>query len=158
MSLPDLRALLSTLSEADVEFVVIGGIALGLHGGIRTTEDLDIVPSPDTANLDRLCRVLEHLEARLLLNPARRFGAREAWMLQRGRNVSLETRHGDVDVVRSLPGVPDYATLVEGAERYEIDGIVVLTASPAQLIEMKQARGSAQDQADIETLRLLEEQ
>lgn len=158
MTLPDLRALLSTLSDAGVEYVVIGGIALGLHGGIRTTEDLDIVPNPETANLDRLCRVLESLDASLLLNPRRKFGAREAWMLQRGRNVSLETRHGDVDIVRSLPGVPGYAALVEGAERYDIDGIIVLAASPTQLIEMKQARGSAQDQADIETLRLLDDQ
>lgn len=158
MSLPDLRALLATFSAADVEYVVIGGIALGLHGGIRTTEDLDIVPSPDPANLDRLCHALESLDASLLLNPARRFGAREAWMRQRGRNVSLATRLGDLDVIRSLPGVPDYAMLAEGAERYDIDGIVVLAASATQLIEMKQARGSAQDQADIETLRLLEEQ
>ncbi len=41
-----------TLPQADVEFVVIGGIALVLHGGLRTTEDLDIVPHPDPANLD----------------------------------------------------------------------------------------------------------
>ncbi len=158
MSLPDLRALLGAFSEGGVEHVVIGGIALGLHGGIRTTEDLDIVPSPDTANLDRLCRVLQTLDAVLLLNPARRFGPREAWMLQRGRNVSITTRHGDLDVVRSVPGVPDYETLAGGAERYDLDGIVVLAASPAQLIQMKQARGSAQDQADIETLRLLAEE
>jgi hypothetical protein len=75
MSLPDLRALFGALSEGGVEFVVIGGIALGLHGSIRTTEDLDIVPNPDPANLDRLCRVMEAEEAVLLLNPARRFGA-----------------------------------------------------------------------------------
>jgi c-di-GMP-binding flagellar brake protein YcgR len=59
MSLPDLRALLAAFSEGGVDFVVIGGIALALHGSIRTTEDLDIVPDPDPANLDRLCRLLE---------------------------------------------------------------------------------------------------
>jgi len=58
MSLPDLRALLATFSDAGVEHVVIGGIALGLHGGIRTTEDLDIVPNPEPANLERLFGVL----------------------------------------------------------------------------------------------------
>jgi hypothetical protein len=157
MSLPDLRALLAALTDGGVDFVVIGGIALGLHGSIRTTEDLDIVPDPDRANLDRLCRVLEAEEATLLLNPSRRFGAREAWMLQRGRNVSLTTRHGDVDVVRTLPGVPDYATLVQDAERFDLDGLTVATASPSMLMQMKRARGSAQDEADIEALRLLED-
>jgi hypothetical protein len=158
MTLPDLRSLLATFAEGGVEYVVIGGIALGLHGGIRTTEDLDIVPNPDPANLDRLCHVLEAIDASLLLNPARRFGSREAWMMQRGRNVSLTTRHGDLDIVRALPGIPDYTVLAHGAERYDVGGVVVLAASPAQLIAMKLARGSAQDQADVETLRMLQGQ
>jgi len=57
-----------------------------------------------------------------------------------------------------LAGVPGYAALAADAERYEIDGITLLAASPQQLIAMKQVRGSAQDQADIETLRILEQQ
>ena len=158
MTLPDLRTLLATLADRRVEHVVIGGIALVLHGGVRTTEDLDIVPAPDPANLDRLCRVLQAMNAVLLLNPARQFGAREAELLKQGRNVSLSTRYGDVDVVRTLAGVPDYAVLASNAERYEIDGVTLLAASPQQLIAMKQVRGSTQDQADIETLRILEEQ
>jgi hypothetical protein len=100
MTLPDLRALLAQLTQCSVEHVVIGGIALVLHGGIRTTEDLD--------------------------------------------------------VVRTLTGMPDYAALAADAERYEVDGITLMAASPRQLIAMKQVRGSAQDQADIETLRILE--
>lgn len=157
MTLPDLRALLATFAERDVQYVVIGGIALVLHGGIRTTEDLDIVPNPDPANLDRLCQALEGMEATLLLNPARRFGPREAHALKQGRNVSLSTRYGELDVVRRLAGVPPYATLAADADRYEVDGVTLLAASRQQLITMKAVRGSAQDQADIETLRLLEE-
>jgi hypothetical protein len=78
--------------------------------------------------------------------------------LKQGKNVSLTTRYGDVDVVRRLTGLPGYAALAAEAERYEIDGVTLLAASPQQLIAMKQVRGSAQDQADIETLRILEEQ
>jgi hypothetical protein len=158
MTLPDLRALLATFAGRQVEHVVIGGIAVVLHGGLRTTEDLDIVPDPDPANLDRLCQVLQALDAVLLLNPSRQFGAREAELLKQGRNVSLTTRYGDVDVVRRLAGVPGYAALAAEAERYEIDGVTLLAASPQQLIAMKQVRGSAQDHADIETLQILEEQ
>ncbi len=43
VTLPDLRGLLLALDEARVEHVVIGGVAVGLHGFIRATEDLDIV-------------------------------------------------------------------------------------------------------------------
>jgi len=158
MTLPNPRALLGALIQADVEFVVIGGIALVLHGGLRTTEDLDIVPDPDPANLDRLCSLFQAMDATLLLNRTRRFGPREAQLLKQGRNVSLATHHGDLDVVRRLVGVPAYASLVADADRYDIDGSTVLAASPRQLIAMKQVRGSAQDQADIETLRLLQGQ
>jgi hypothetical protein len=156
MTLPDLRALLATLAAADVEFIVIGGIAVGLHGFLRATEDLDIVPSPEPANLDRLCKALEADEATLLLKPARRFGPREAWMLRRGRNISLSTRHGDLDIVRTLPGVPDYATLLADAQRFEIGDMTITVASPTAIAEMKRARGSAQDQADIEGLDALD--
>ena len=156
MSLPDLRALLATLSDAGVEFVVIGGIAVGLHGAIRTTEDLDIVPDPAPENLDRLCAALEADGAMLLLAPSRRFGAREAWRLRRGSNLSLTLRHGDVDIVRDLTGVPDYASLLAEAERFDLEGLTVTVASPGQLIQMKLARGSAQDAADVEALRALD--
>ena len=157
MSLPDLRRLLSALVTAEVEFVVIGGIALGMHGLIRATEDLDIVPDPTDGNLERLARVLEAERATLLLRPERRFGPREAWALRRGRNVSVATPHGDVDLVRRLPGVPDYPALVAAADRFEVDGMTIVVASPEQLTAMKQARGSAQDQADVEALRALDE-
>jgi hypothetical protein len=156
MSLPDLRALLASLAAAEVEYIVVGGIAIGLHGYVRATADLEIVPAPDPENLDRLCRLLASEPATLLLNPNRTFGSREAWMLRRGRNVSLSMSDGDVDIIRTLPGVPDYATLLSDAERYEIDGLVVVVASPQKLIEMKQARGSKQDQADIDALRALD--
>jgi hypothetical protein len=155
MSLPDLRALLASLAEAGVEFVVVGGIALGLQGYVRATADLDIVPAPDTANLDRLCQLLEAQKATLLLAPSRRFGSREGWLLRRGRNVSLTTPHGDLDVIRTLPGVPPYESLAADADRYEVDGLTVAVASPDRLIEMKSARGSQQDHADIEALRAI---
>jgi hypothetical protein len=156
MTLPNLHALLAVLSEAGVEYVVIGGVAVAVHGHIRATEDLDIVPNPDSENLDRLCRVLENEEAMLLLKPSRRFGAREGWALRRGSNISLTTRHGDVDVVGRLAGVPDYSTLLEDAERYDVGGITLVVASRARIMQMKQVRDSAQDRADIEALRMLD--
>ena len=42
----DLRALVEALHERAVEFIVIGGVAVGAHGYVRGTEDLDLVPDP----------------------------------------------------------------------------------------------------------------
>ena len=54
----DLRALLEALYGHGIDFVVIGGVAVGAHGFIRGTEDLDIVPDPDADNLKRLAEAL----------------------------------------------------------------------------------------------------
>ncbi|HEV3070495.1 MAG TPA: hypothetical protein VGY76_03605 [Solirubrobacteraceae bacterium] len=56
--------LLFALCEAQVQFVVIGGVAVGVHGFVRATEDLDIVPDPAPENLARLARLLQELKAR----------------------------------------------------------------------------------------------
>jgi hypothetical protein len=45
------------LASADVRFVIIGGIAVAVHGYMRATKDLDIAPDPDRANLARLAHV-----------------------------------------------------------------------------------------------------
>jgi hypothetical protein len=56
--------LLRALHEADVRHIIIGGFAVNAHGVIRPSKDLDIVPDPDPANLQRLAALLRALEAR----------------------------------------------------------------------------------------------
>ena len=43
--------LLVALTNAHVDFVVIGGVAVGVHGFLRATQDLDIVPDGTPENL-----------------------------------------------------------------------------------------------------------
>ena len=61
----DLRALVEALHERAVEFIVIGGVAVGAHGYVRGTEDLDLVPDPHPENLKRLTEALRELESTL---------------------------------------------------------------------------------------------
>ena len=49
--------LIAALADGGVEYVLIGGLAVGAHGFPRATKDLDIVPAPDVANLQRLAAV-----------------------------------------------------------------------------------------------------
>jgi hypothetical protein len=50
----DLRALVAALRAHEVEFIVVGGVAVGAHGYLRATRDLEVVPNPEHANLRRL--------------------------------------------------------------------------------------------------------
>src|SRR4051794_35065378 len=61
----DVRRALHVLVTARVDFVVIGGLAMVLHGAARVTEDLDICYGRDPANLARLVAALGPLQPRL---------------------------------------------------------------------------------------------
>lgn len=149
----DLHALLAALHEDDVRFVVIGGVAVGAHGYVRGTEDLDLVPDPDPANLERLVEALEKLESTLPTVGGRTFDpATDAGVVRRGGNVSADTRFGGLDVVQRARGVPSYSQLAEDAVESELLGIPVQVCSLARLREMKGAQGRAQDRADLENL------
>lgn len=153
MSVLDLRALLEKLNEYDVEFVVIGGVAVGAHGYVRATEDLDIVPRPSSENADRLAQASAALEATLPLADHRAFqAAGEVTALKRRRNMTLATRHGVLDIVQQAHGVPSFAQLDERAVDSELLGVPVRICSLAHLRSMKEARASTQDRADLEHL------
>jgi hypothetical protein len=149
----DLRALLEQLHTRDVRFVVIGGVAVAAHGYVRGTEDLDLVPDPDPANLERLAAALDELESTLPTVKGRRFDlASDAGVIRRGGNVTADTRFGGLDVVQRARGVPAYTQLDEDAVESELLGIPVRVCSLARLREMKEAQGRAQDKADLENL------
>lgn len=151
--LSDLAGLVRVLADYRVRFVVIGGVAVAAHGFVRATEDIDVVPDPDRDNLDRIANALVFLDARLAANPDQAIGHAERSALHRGRNLTVTTRLGDVDVVQRLPGVPAYGELAVAAERTSLGGVALDVASRTHLIAMKEARGSAQDRADLERLR-----
>jgi hypothetical protein len=54
-------SLLQALSDAEVRYVLIGGLALNLHGLVRATEDVDLLVDPSEQNLERLRRALRSI-------------------------------------------------------------------------------------------------
>jgi predicted nucleotidyltransferase len=153
----DLRGLLRGLHEYDVEYVLLGAVAMVFYGYVRNTDDFDVVVNPESENLDRVTEWLKSIDAMLKLNPSRPFGARERWGLQKGSNATVLTTLGQVDVVQQLPGMPEWPQLIEDAELYEIDGMRVQVINRRTLIELKRRRGSNLDLADIAAIELLPE-
>lgn len=149
----DLRSLLHTLHEHGIRFVVIGGVAVGAHGYVRATADLDLVPDPDPENLDRLVIALDSLRATLPTAGNRRFSPDgDAGVIRRGGNVTANTKFGGLDIVQLAEGVPGYSQLDRDAVDSDLLGIPVRVCSLARLREMKEAQGRSQDRADLENL------
>jgi hypothetical protein len=51
---PDLVGLIHVLSAGGVQYIIVGGIAAGVHGALRPTLDLDVVYARDPVNVARL--------------------------------------------------------------------------------------------------------
>ena len=62
-TLLDLRVLLTSLQENGVEYILIGGQSLALHGFPRATEDVDLVVPFDEENGKRLIKFLAFLKS-----------------------------------------------------------------------------------------------
>ena len=55
---PDFAEMLSELSAAGVEFIVVGAFAVAAHGNPRATGDIDIWVRPTRENAERVLRAL----------------------------------------------------------------------------------------------------
>jgi len=149
--------LLRVLGEHRVDLVIIGGFALGAHGVVRGTKDIDIVPAPPTANLARLAGALGALGAEPLL--ADDFSPKELGIkpdaegLALGGNWVLRTRLGRLDVMQTVAGMTDYATLRFAAVEAEVPGAgQFYFAGLDDLVAMKTAAGRPQDEIDVASL------
>jgi hypothetical protein len=152
--------LIAALAAAGVEYVLIGGLAVGAHGFPRATKDLDIVPAPDAPNLERLAKLLRALGARHFgLGDFEAsecpFDPYDPAQLAEGGNFVLETRLGRLDVMQWVPGIPGelaFEHLSRGAVDTAFDGHSVKVCSRDDLITMKRAAGRPQDLVDLQEL------
>jgi predicted nucleotidyltransferase len=156
----DARRIFHALAEHEVDYVVVGGIAVQTHGFLRATVDLDIIPRPDLANLSKLGEALAELGARMF-RTANPVNVSDPHLLQRAGLVPLMTDHGRLDVLNigSTAGAPrSYAELRDRALEIELDGIALVVAGLDDLIRMKRAAGRDQDKADIRALTASDEE
>lgn len=146
--------LMEALVAGEVRFILIGGLAVGVYGAVRATRDMDIVPAPEPANLERLAAVLRELRAQQIgvdpeLLP---YQATDPDGLAAGGSFQLATVHGQLDVLQESDVVPGYATLAEDAIEIDWRGHRIRVCSLDQLRQMKRAANRPLDQLDLDSL------
>src|SRR4051812_3785746 len=147
----DAERILEALAEHRVDYVLIGGLAVQTYGHVRTTNDADLIPAPDPANLKRLAAALRALRARVL-NPGHEDSAIDARMLPKATIWQFATRDGGIDVMHEVPGGEPYSELSGRALRVRLGDIDVPVVDLDDLIRMKLARGRPVDLADVAAL------
>ncbi len=151
----DPEAILAVLNRHDVGFVVIGGLACEVRGiPLPRTEDLDITPDRDEANLVRLSGALTELNARIRASgvPDGLAFSHSGRSLAAARVWNLVTDHGPIDLAMVPDGTEGYEDLVREAQDIEAFGVTVAVASLRDLIRSKEAAGR---EKDVEHLPIL---
>lgn len=136
---------IAQLNAAGVRYVVVGGLAVGAHGVIRATRDLDLVPAPDTSNADLLARALAAIGGRHPIE-----SDLSAKNLTAPRSLKVLTRHGEVHVLNRMPGTPVFEELERRRIAVEIEPEVVAPiCSLSHLRQMKRASERPRDEVDL---------
>lgn len=113
---PEFRRIIEILLGNSVEVVVIGGVAMALHGSAHLTRDIDFVYARDKSNLEALVSSLAPFRPLLRGAPAELPFRWDSRTLELGLNFTLSTDLGDLDLLGLAPGAPPYAELRERAE------------------------------------------
>jgi hypothetical protein len=147
--LEELRALIETLSERQVEYALCGGLALGVHGLPRATEDIDLLVRR------------ESVPAAFAAARQRGFDLESSPMRFKGGAVEI---HRTVKIARGDSLVLDLLAVTEPIEDVWSSRLClpwrhgsIWTVSREGLIRLKSLSGRPQDLLDIERLRGLED-
>jgi hypothetical protein len=157
----DLERIFAALQASGARYLVVGGVALVLHGHARFTADLDLVISLDRANLRLGLAALEGLGYRPrapirleeFLDPT----VRRTWVEEKGMTVlslwSPSLPATEVDVFASEPF--EFEAAYARATRADLGTVTVTVAGLADLIDLKRRAGRPQDLEDVRALEAI---
>ena len=157
----NIREIFKALADADVDYVVVGGFAVIMHGHLRATRDLDLVIGLQPENCAKAMDALSGIGLRPRLpvtfadfaDPAKR----EDWTQNRNMLVfqlwdpANPERSVDIFVREPL----DVGAMLADAVVKEFDGVPIPVASIRHLLQLKQAAGRPQDIEDMKALRII---
>jgi predicted nucleotidyltransferase len=160
MEVRSIETIVRALNDADVQYLIVGGLAVNAHGFVRMTRDVDLVLRLESENAARGLHALLRAGWRLAIPETPEAFAdaatRERWRAEKNMIVlklwSDEHRRTPVDIFIYEPF--DFAVEFSRAVRLEISpGILAPVVTLETLLQMKRDAGRPQDLTDIEELQ-----
>lgn len=155
----EFEPVIEALDDCGVRYVVVGGLAVLLHGVDRLTADLDVVLDLTPEPCLRAMRSLTDLGYRprppVLAEDFADPGMRRRWVEEKGMQVfSLWDPRNRLPILDLFVAYPiDFETLLARSARFPLGASAVRVAAVEHLIRMKTGTGRLKDQQDIEALR-----
>ncbi len=153
-----LERLLAALHDANVQFIIVGGVAARAHGSSRLTDDLDISYARTPTNLARIVQALAPYAPYLRGAP---LGLPFDWSVARlraGLNFTLTTTVGAIDLLGEITGGGGYEDLLPHTISITIFRHEVQLLDLPWLIRVKRAAGRPKDLEVIAELDALREE
>ena len=141
-------SLLVALGRADVDFIVVGGLAVAFVGYARVTDDVDILVDAEVDNIRRMLGVLHGFGD----GAADELGP-EDFLLEEGCIRIAE--HFDLDIFTQMSG-QRYADLVSQTRTHNVEGISIRHLNADALIHLKSQSLRPKDQLDVAALRAIQ--
>ncbi len=151
----DIKRAITTLASHDIDFVVIGGVALGIHAAAYVTYDIDICYSRKRENLEKLAHALRPFNPRLRGFPKELPFIWEASTLLNDTNFTLDTTLGDFDMLGEVSGIGTFEEVLLLSEKWNIYDYDVQILSVDGLISAKESAGREKDQPGLKILYAL---
>ena len=142
---PDFKEFLRLLEQKQIDYMLVGGYAVGLYGYTRATVDLDIWVRRDTATSKKLFALLEEFGF-----PTRDVTAEE--FTEPDIVFQMGVPPVRLDLLTSVSGV-EFDPAFERRRRLTLDEMEINVISLADLRTNKKAFGRLQDLNDIEQLK-----
>lgn len=146
------------LDDAEIRYLVVGGVAVVLHGFVRATADLDLMVDFDRANLDRFLELMKGRgylpKAPVAIEAFADPENRRVWREEKGMKVfTLQhpKRAGELIDVFSWEPIP-FRDAYARRLLVPMDGYGVSVASMTDLIALKRPVGRPQDLEDIRAM------
>jgi hypothetical protein len=155
---------LASLEQARVRYLVVGGVAVVLHGYLRTTLDLDLVLQLEQTNVERALEALAGLgfqpQAPVPLSSFADPQIRETWLREKNMTVfSLwHPEHPGFAVDLFVQEPFDFDAVYRRALRVPLQTTEATVISREDLVAMKRAAGRALDLDDVTALSELPEE
>jgi len=156
-----IEAVLSALNDAGVRYLVVGGVAVVLHGHLRTTADLDLVVKLTPENALRTVQALAGLGYRPRAPvPLEQFAdpsIRAAWARDKGLTVFglWSAQYPDLEVDLFVDEPFDFDATHGRASVVSLDHTTATVVSLDDLLVLKRAAGRPVDLSDIDALQAL---
>ena|ERR1700733_5639789 len=146
---------IQALCDAQVEFVVIGGLSANLHGSARVTFDIDVCYSRVTSNLKRLSVALAPFHPRPQGFPAELPFVWDETTLRNSTVLTLQTDLGEIDLLAEVAGLGSWDDVKARSIAVEAFDRKISILDLPSLIQAKRAAGREKDLAALPELESL---